>query len=491
MPKAAPAKQSRRDAGPAKKNGAPAVCDLMIENGCILTVDGKRTIYPRGAIAISGSDIVAVGTMAAIKQAWRPLRTIDARGGIVHPGFIDTHVHTTLANSRGAFPDTLNWNDGMAFYAKWWNATEDEDEYASAHHAFIEMVKNGTTCVMETGTGFEPDVIADAMQAVGIRGLVADSWLYDIGAETGSQAITRRLPSRKRSLAIVGKQLYRNKDKQALVQGHVAVYGMGACSDELILAAKQTADSNGASFSMHQSFSRNDTDADDARLKKHPLVHFEEIGALGPNVLFTHMNYLRDDEVNPVVDSGMSITWCLTSSMIWGAGGTFHGRHDELFRRGVKVALGCDSGNSALRFDLTQQAVLTVLTTRDKHAKRDALRPEDALEMATICGAKAVGMADRIGSIEAGKQADIVIRSPECAESQPALDEVQGLILTQASKSVDTVLVNGEIVVKAGRCTRVDEQAAYAKLREFRSPHAGPDRYDRALGLAAGGIAGR
>jgi 5-methylthioadenosine/S-adenosylhomocysteine deaminase len=449
---------------PNDEPAVPQICDLLIQNGRVISMNQRREIYPRGAIAINGRRIVAVGPEREVLPAWRGRRVLDAAGGIVHPGYIDSHVHTTLVNARGAFPDSLGWEGGMAFYDRWWNATEDEDEYASALHAFVEMLGNGTTCVMETGTAIEPDVVAGAMEDAGIRGLVADSWLSDVG-ELG-HGLRRRQFDTKRCLAALGGQLKRNNYCDALVRGHVAIYGMGASSDELMLAAKAAADAGGVTFSQHQSFARGDTAADDKRYGKHPLTHYAEIGALGPNCLFTHMNIIRDDEADAVIASGMGVTWCLTSSMIWGAGGTAHGRHDELYRRGCKMALGSDSGNSALRFDLNQQGVLTVLTARDKRRERTALGPEDALAMLTISGAEAIGLQDQIGSLEVHKRADIVLRSPDTAEAQPALDELQGLVLSQGSKSVDTVLVDGRVVLRKGRHTMLDELQVHARLRE-------------------------
>ncbi len=448
----------------SSKPAAPQACDTIIQNARVISMNERREIFPKGAIAIAGNRIAAVGPEREVLPAWTARRVLDAQGGLVHPGYIDSHVHTTLVNSRGAFPDSMGWKDGMEFYDRWWNATEDADEYASALHAFVEMLANGTTCIMETGTAIQPDVVAGAMQDAGIRGLVADSWMSDV-AEPGA-GLRKRPATTQRCLAELGGQLKRNKDPDALVRGHVAVYGMGASSDELMLAAKAAADVGGVTFSQHQSFSRGDTAADEKRYGKHPLVHYAEIGALGPNCLFTHMNIIRDDEADAIIASGMGITWCLTSSMIWGAGGTAHGRHDELYKRGCKVALGSDSGNSALRFDLNQQGVLTVLTSRDKRRDRTALGPEDALTMLTIGGAKAIGRDADIGSLEVGKRADIVLRSPDSNEAQPALDEVQGLVLSHGPKSVDTVLVDGRVVVRKGRHTQLDELQVQAKVRE-------------------------
>lgn len=441
-------------------------CDLLIQNACVLTLDPNRTIYPNGAIAIDGRDIVAVGPSREIVPRFRGRRILDARGAAAHPGFIDTHVHLSHVNARGAFPDTLSFDEGMHFYTAWLNGLEDDDEYASAIHAALEMVRNGTTCFVEAGTAFEPDVIASAAEAAGIRALVADSWLWDVESYPGASKMHRRPVSRERSLRLLGGQLARNKDPHALVRGHVAIYGMGTASDELMLAAKDCADRNGTTFNQHQSFADADAAADDARLGQYPLVYYEKLGVLGPNCLFTHMNVIRDDEVAPILQSGMAVTWCLTSAMIWGVGGPFRGRHDEFHRKGVRVALGSDSGNSALRFDLTQQAVLAVLTARDKRIQRDALSPEDALEMLTISAARALKLERMLGSLEPGKRADLVIRTTNIPEAQPGLDEIQGIVLSQGSKSVDTVLIDGTIVVKGGHSTRLDEDLVYARLRE-------------------------
>lgn len=443
----------------------PERCDLLIRNAVVLTMNPERLIYSPGAIAISGRTIRAVGRELDVVPRFEPVRTIDAGGAPVHPGFIDGHVHMSHVNARGAFPDTVSFEDGMRYYKDWNNSFDEEDELASAALACLEMVRNGTTCVMEAGTAIYPDQVAEVMESIGIRGLVADPWLWDNPDYPSAAEQTRTPIDRERSLSLLGQQLKRNRDPDALVRGHVSIYGIGTATDELMLAAKACADANGTTLNAHQSFAWADAEIDDQRLGKHPLVHWAEIGALGPNVLLTHMNVLRDDEIPPILESGLGITWCVTSSAIWAVGGTAHGRHDELFRRGVNVMFGSDSGNSSLRFDLTQQAVVAILTSREKRLDRRALGPAQAFEMLTIAGARAIGLDSMIGSIEPGKRADLVIRRTDIPEVQPGLDVLQGLVLSQASKSVDTVVVDGQIVVEHGHSTRVDEGAVYARMR--------------------------
>ncbi len=182
---------------------------------------------------------------------------------------------------------------------------------------------------------------------------------------------------------------------------------------------------------------------------------------VGDNCVFSHMNILRDDEVEPIVRSGVSIAWCPGASMMWGVGGTIHGRHAELYHRGVNVALGSDSSNWGVRFDIGLQGYLAVLTAREKLGSRSALVAEDALAMATINGAKAVGLADRIGSLEIGKRADIVMRANDVPEAYPLTDPVSQLVYSARSATVHTVVIDGRVVLDARQPTRIDSASVF------------------------------
>ena len=142
------------------------------------------------------------------------------------------------------------------------------------------------------------------------------------------------------------------------------------------------------------------------------------------------------------------------------------GRHLELHRLGANVALGCDSANWTSAFDLGEQAFIALLTAREKTGKPDALLAEEVLEMATINGARAVGMADRLGSLEVGKRADMVIRRQDLPEAWPDLDPIRSVVYSSRSKSVDTVIVDGNVVVENGHSTRTDETELFARSGE-------------------------
>ncbi len=442
----------------------PAVCDLLIRNGCVITMDAGRRVYRSGAIAVAGANIVAVGPETEIAPCFQALRELDAGGGIVHPGLIDAHYHATLHGSRGALPDAPDAAPrtmGVSDFSRWLNALTDEDEYASALHASLEFLKNGTTCFMEGGTAFEPDAVAQAARAVGIRASVTDPYVWDLDGEVPMTHELPRVPATSaRAHATLGRQLWRNADGRDTVHAHVALYGCATASDELSLAAKACADAHGTVLCQHQSFGLEDVEADDRRLGRHPLVHLADIGMLGPNCSFVHMNIIRPDEVAPVVSSGMSLIWHPGNFLYYGIGTRHPCQMPEFLRAGVPIAFGTDVAKA---WTMGENGWLAYVSTR---GDGKFIAAEEILEMQTLGGARAVGLSDRIGSIEPGKRADIVIRRSDLPECQPGLNPIHDLVLINRSKSVDTVLVNGVMVLRHGVSTLIDEGLAYKRARE-------------------------
>lgn len=444
----------------------PVAVDLLVTDAYLITMDAERRVFEDGAVAVAGRRIVAVGRAAEVAAGVVAARTISAGSAAVHPGFVECHNHTTLHTARGAFGDTISWDDVVSeFYVPYWNTVTDEEEYAGAALACLEMVRNGTTCFVEAGTAFEPEVVARAAAETGIRALVGDPFLWDIGGFTSDSPTVSRAPySTERALGLLGGQLWRNDDPDALVRGHIAVVGMASASDDLERAAKATADRAGVVLNQHQSYCEVDAADDDARLGMHPLRHLEEIGVLGPNCVFAHMNILREDEVEPVLRSGMAISWNAPASMMWGVGGATHGRHAELYLAGAPVGLGSDSSNWANSFDIGRAATLAVLAARDGRRNRSILGAEDGLTMATVNGARAVGLSDRIGSLEVGKRADLVIRTNDLPESHPPTDPIAAILYAAGSRSVDTVVIDGRVVLEGGQPTLVDAEKVYRRV---------------------------
>jgi 5-methylthioadenosine/S-adenosylhomocysteine deaminase len=446
---------------------APRACDIIIRNACVLTMDKERRIFPNGAIAIRGHTIAAVGTEADVMRQWHAVRVIDGGGGVVHPGFVDAHLHINAQTCRGFFRGNASKTSGGGTnYADWKAALRAEDEQAAAALACIEMLRHGITTFVEPGSAFEPDAVAEAASSVGVRCSLADPYLWDDVAlmsvipGLASPSLFKRVPpDRDRCLKELGGQLFRNRDKDGILHGHVALYGEGTASDELYRAAKSLADREGVILNSHIGFDLDLAEAQEKHWRKPRFVHLAELGVIGRNTTFVHMNLIRDEEVDPIVSSGLSIVWCPQNYMTRGTPMRERTRIPEMKRRGSPVALGSDSARQSsggdagfLAFNLAAEAGYDSAS-------------EDVVEMETLGGARAAGLDALIGSLEPGKRADIVVRSMDVAELAPAVDPVHQLICNGHGPSADTVIINGEIVLRHARSTRVDEAAVFAEAR--------------------------
>jgi 5-methylthioadenosine/S-adenosylhomocysteine deaminase len=455
-------REARAGAREAGDLAGREACDLVVRNGYVITMDRDRTIYRDGAVAVVGRHIAGVGPTPTVLGRFRGRRVIDARGAPVHPGFVEAHYHVPNQLTRGVFPDAATTGEYYRYYARWFDRMDAEDEHAATLMAGLEMLRNGVTCFMEPGTVFETAAVAEAAEAVGIRASLAEPFLWDTGEDATLSHMQRARPDTERCLKELGRELWRNDDPAALVRGHVCLYGSGSASDALTVAATDRAQKSGAAFNQHQSGSTAGVARQEARLGRRPLVHLAELGVLRPHCAYTHMNLIRGDEARLVRESGLSLIWCPANSMNWGVGKSVPRRpHPDLYRAGVTVALGSD----VPKWGFDAAPLAAYLLSRDTGDERP-LAAEEIFEMATLGGARAMGMADMIGSLEPGKRADIVIRTAEAPEFQPGCFPVQNLLLASRGKSVDTVLVDGRVVVRGGHSTRVDEGEVFRGARE-------------------------
>jgi 5-methylthioadenosine/S-adenosylhomocysteine deaminase len=442
-------------------------CDIVIRNAHVLTMDARRTVYPAGAIAIRGHSIAAVGTEPAILHEWQAPRIIDAGGAIVHPGFVDAHLHVNAQTCRGFFRGDASKAGGSGpNYADWKAALEPEDEQAAAALACVEMLRHGITTFVEPGSAFEPDAVAAATQAAGVRCTLADPYLWDDMALMDtipglrSDSLLARVPAtRARCEKLLGGQLFRNRDKDGITHGHVALYGEGTASDELYQAAKALADRENVVLNSHIGFDLDVAAAMEKHWKKPRFVHLAELGVLGRNTCFVHMNLIRDEEVEPLLSSGLSIVWCPFAYASRGTPLRQPTRIPAMKQRGAPVALGTDSARQSSAGDAGYLAFLLAA------GAGQIIAAEDVIEMQTLGGARAAGLDALIGSIEPGKRADIVVRSGQVAELAPGSDAAHQLIAVGHGPSADTVLVNGRVVMRGGRSTLLDEAAVFAEAR--------------------------
>ncbi len=436
-------------------------CDLIIENGYLVTMDADRREIASGSVAVKDGRIAAVGASKDVAASWRAARKIDAGGGMIHPGFIESHYHTNLHMVRGVLSDAPHGasTGGPNVFVQWLNKVRDEDEYAGALTSATEMIKNGYTAFVEAATAFEPEAVVEAVEAVGIRCSISDPFLWDDDGDPMSKMIDRAPCDRSRVEKMLGDQVKRRANSDGLVRAHVGLYGMGSASEDMMVAAKKLADETGTVYHQHQNMLPGDADFDRKRFGKSPLVHLNEIGVLGPNVVFTHMNILDDDEVEAIKQSGLAVVWHPGNYMYYAINTPQNNRMPELFKAGVPLGFGTDAAKAWVIGDLPFIAYL--LSRYGGHY----LSPREIMEIVTVRAAHAFGLPDDIGCLEVGRKADIVIRSNDMPDALPNVDPVYQMMQISRTKSVDTVIIDGEIVLRGGKLTRMDETYVYAEGR--------------------------
>lgn len=433
-------------------------CDILIHNGTVVTMDPARAVHSPGAVAISGSRILEVGDDTVLRQRYHAAELLNAEGGVVHPGFIDAHNHIVHTTSRGVFGNIFDIDALPVKFADLKAGVTPEDEAAATAMAAVEMLRCGFTLFIEPGSLFATDAAAEAVERVGMRALFAAPYLWD-RRETfdampalESDSLMARVPiDRDRALSQLDAELHRNQDLEALVRGYVAIYGVGTASPELMQAAHACARDNGVPLQLHASYAPGEGDIYRAINGISQLVHLHELGVLDENTVVVHANLLDDDEESAVEQSGCQIVWCPITFFSLGIVRSARFSMALRFRRGVRVSLGVDGAFDCTPAELMHAAHLAA------RACDDPLAPAALLEMQTINGAAAAGLQSELGSLEPGKRADIVLRSPRAAGTYPAYNPLHLLALTMGSDSVDTVLVNGQPVLRQGRTTRVDE----------------------------------
>jgi cytosine/adenosine deaminase-related metal-dependent hydrolase len=378
---------------------------------------------------------------------------------VVTPGFVDTHVHLSEHLNRGLLLDDIPVD---RYLPDWliplYSVMTAEDEEHAALLAGIEMIRTGTTTFCEAGTLFEPAAVAAAVERLGMRAILG-RWTWDLesGPDRMRQSTREALRANEAMLERVNGG---SGGSGGLVSAWPLLLGFGTCSEELIRGAKALADRHGVGWGMMHLASHPSRKTRD-RL---PLATLDGWGVLGPNAKLSHMVYLDDADIARLARRGVKISHCPTAGLKHTKGLAAHARVPEMIARGVCVSLGGDSGNGSNHFDMLRMMYLVANIYKDARLDVTVMPPETVLEMATIHGAEALLMERRIGSLEPGKRADLVLYSRDQPEWRPLLNPLNNLVYAATGSSVRSVMIDGRLVLDDGRITTVDERAIYERV---------------------------
>ena len=428
--------------------------------GDIVTMDAERAIITGGAVAVADGKIAAVGKADDIRARYPDTPERGSADSLVVPGFVNAHQHLTADRLvASAIPDDLP--PGAAIF-EWVvpvheHVTGDDDELA-ATLGLIEAAANGTTTTIDAGTVAHPDRVAQAMAAVGVRGAIG-RWGSDAGG----------LPQSASAREVIDAQrdLIERYPPGGLVEASVTLVGHNLMSDDLAVAAADLARSTGRRLSFHLSPTPDDAARYLERTGHRPLVHLDRLGVLGSTVLVGHAVHIDDDELEALVRTGTAVASCPWAYLRLGQGVTERFAHLDMWRRGGRLALGCDTENAGDAVDGLRAAALFAGLAKDTAADPTEFGAHHAFELLTIAGAEAVGMADRIGSLEPGKAADIVVIDRTAPQWQPpSPDPILQLVWAGSGRSVTEVLVDGRLVIADGHCATVDTDSLRTEARQ-------------------------
>ena len=425
----------------------------------IITMDPQRRIIADGSLIIQGQRILQVGKKDELGAAQAD-RVIDATDMVITPGFCNGHMHISYAHAtRGIFPDDL----GSAYLPnvfKLQAIMTEEEEYHTSLLAITELLKYGTTTFMDPGSTKYLDRCLDAYRLAGCRIIT--------GAHVTDKPNPLGLPTYSTAEAInIVKATIEGFNGQ--LDGRVSAWAMpfapSMCTDELLLACKRLADEHGTGVTLHYNNSPNYVKASLKETGLRPTQYLEKLGVLGDNVTLAHMLGQDQSEVEALGRTGTRAVVVPTAAVKGGAGMTQHGTLPEMLDAGMTVGLGTDAGNNSNLLETNRAMYLIAVLYKDARQDSKAIPAETALEMATIQGAAALGLDGDIGSLEAGKKADLVLFDTRRAEWQTLFNPVNNLVYNADGRSVHTVMVDGKIVVEDHKPLFVDEWELAQKVQ--------------------------
>ncbi len=435
----------------------PTAVDTVVAGGWLLTMNPQREMYRAGAVAIDGGVIVGVGQRADLLARYRPRRLIDAPDGVITPGLVNGHRHL-LCCAKGAMPEGGQTLDALRqFIYPSFAALTEQDMYVHAQHAAAEMIRFGTTLFEEPGCN-HLDAVLEALASSGIRARTGP-WTWDQAGPAGAADLPDwlRMDARAALRRLADGVERVRKFGHPRIRDAVTIEGVGTCSDELNRGAAELARDAESLFVLHKSTSEREVELELATFGHRPVEHLHEIGALNERTLLNHMTSLDDRDVRYVADAGARISQNPSSALKLAKGTTQTGKWPELLAAGVPMALGTDAENVSNHQDICRSMQLAALLPRDARRDPRAVTAEQAVEMATISGATALWMDGETGSLEPGKQADLVVFDTADFDWRPLHNPVANLVYGVTGHSVDTVLVGGDVLLDHKKLTRVDE----------------------------------
>lgn len=441
--------------------------DLIIRNATILTVDPERRVILDGTIVVVKDRIKDIGKTSELDGKYEAERTIDAAEKLVMPGLINTHLHFYHQMHKGLTPEDLGgWGWSNWVHGKIATILDADDEIAGGLSVLIETLRSGTTTILEAGS-YNPEAVIEGVAGIGMRMIIGRRVFDKVPAAAfGQRALVQDTDTCLRLNEAFVRQ-YRSGLADGRVVPHVCIVGSGRCSDSLIVESKKMADRYDTLFNMHFARSTEEVEECVERTGRRPIENLHHLNVLDRNVVLVHMLQVNDAEMRLLRETGATAVYCPSTSLKLVYGMARSGRFPEMIDAGVNVSLGTDAGDCANYQDMIRVMYLGAVLFKDLRFDPKVLGAEAAIEMATIRGARALGMEKEIGSLEVGKKADIIIVDMTGADWIPRYNPIQNLVYSASGNSVETAIIDGRMVMEGREIKTLDEAKVLRRCQEL------------------------
>ncbi len=426
---------------------------LVITDGIVVTMDGAARVLRNGAVAVEGSDIVAVNTADAIRKQFRGVETIDATGHIVLPGLINTHTHAPMVLYRGLADDLAltEWLNRFIFPAEA-KTVSPEFVRAGTRLAALEMIQSGTTTFADMYY-FEEE-IARETKAAGLRGVLGQTIIqFPVAdAKTPADALAR------------AEAFVKEFRDDPLITPAVAPHALYTLDGPTLKASRDLSRRYGVPTLIHLAETSDEVQVAQERFKSSPVAYLDDLGFFGPGVLAAHGVWVSDFDITVLKARGVGLSHNPESNMKLASGTA---PVPEYLRADVAIGLGTDGAASNNDLDMFEAMRTASLLHKLQSADPRAVSAREALEMATIRGARALGMEKRIGSLEPGKRADIIVIDASAPRHTPMYDPISHLVYVAHGTDVRTTVVHGRVLMRNRAMTTLDEAAIVTEAIEW------------------------
>lgn len=427
--------------------------EKIIYNARIITMNPAMQIIQNGYIRIKNGKITEIDRTEEADLASETIEYTNAEGMFITPGFVNTHTHVPMTMLRG-FADDLplhEWLTKHIFPAEARLLTPENIRTAT-RLAFIEMIKSGTTCFNDMY--FFEDIIAEEAKKAGIRGVMNESLIDFPTASFKTVEEGIRL----------SEKLIQKWAGDDTIHPSVCAHSPYTCSRETLQKAKQLADKYHTLLQIHVSETRKEVEDTTAQTGMTPGQYLHSIGLLDGNVIAAHGVWLTPPEVELFAKTGTAIGHCPKSNLKLASG---IADTDTYMKAGITVGIGTDGTASNNTLDMVEEMRFAALLPKATHNNPEAANAQTVLKMATIKGAKAIGLEHITGSLEIGKSADLILIHADASNMIPVYNEYSAIVYAMNCKNIRSSMVNGEWIMRNREVLNIDKEGTIEDMKQI------------------------